>query len=349
MPALTAVLPPALVERVRDFRTWWAGELGAMVPESLRRLRKPPPRSEVHSGGEGILLDREVQGVGERFAEPRRLEQLDEPAWAELGALIHGTRARLILSPPDVFVTRLTLPLAARARLRTAVALQLRQVAPVEPEHLVWNCRAIEEDRKSVIVLVAMARATTVERLAGLFEANGLAPPPMVARSGERELELIDGEDGSLTPERRKWRRASAIAALMLATVPLTSWGAASLLTWNEERRAEAMHRELGPRLAEERARALEDRARYALKAVLELPAASSQIEALALGLPDSAFALGAERKFDGRFMFETRSTDRAALERSVADSPMLSQLHPSSIGPVDGPNVQLTLAGDPR
>ncbi|WP_114952124.1 hypothetical protein [Sphingosinicella terrae] len=349
MPTVNVALPRSLMASARQFWGWWTEELRSAAPEAVRRWTKPVPRAEIEPARAGTIVDVERDGLGERHVEERPLEELDAEGWSQLHTLVAGTRARIVLAPPDVFVTRLTLPAAARGRLRTAVSLRLGQIAPVNPEQLAWSCRIVGESGRELEVAVAMARRERIEAVAALFEARAMAPPPMVARIGVETIELASGADGSHTPERRQRRHAAVLAALLLASIPATSWTAATLLAWVEERHALALHEDLAPRLAAERALAREAQTRSALRIVLELPSATSLIEGLALGLPDSAFAVSAERHYDGRFTFEAQTTDRAALESAVAESELLASVHSANVAPIDGEAVRLSFAGMPR
>lgn len=349
MSAVTDLLPAPLTERSRAFWAWWKSELEPLVPDSVRRLRKPVPRADLHISREEILIDREIEGIGERHREERPLEALDSEGWGELADLIEGARARILLAFPDVFATRLTLPAAARSRLRSAVGLQLRQHAPVDPDRLIWACRIVRGDGREIEVVVAMARADRLAAIQALFERQGMAAPTIVARVEGRDIDLAPGADGSLTPERRRMRRALALAALLLASVPLSTWTGASLMTAFEESRAQALHKQLAPRLAEDRARARDERVRQALKRVFELPSASALIENLALGLPDSAFVVRAERHYDGRFTFDAQARDREELEETLGQSRALARVHSTDAAPADGGGIQLSFRGIPR
>lgn len=342
---MTGAFALPLAARARAFWLWWSAELAAAVPPALRPRRRSA-RADVHAARGGILVERIRQGESERFAEERPLAGLDEAGWAELAGLLRGHRQRVILSPPDVHFARIELPAAARAHLRAAVAIQLNQHAPVEPERLLWNFRIEGTDARSVTVLVAMAHAGRAAEIAEGFAAQGLAEPALVARRDGEELEIAAGRP---SPEQRRNRRIWTAAALLLLSVPGTTWLAASASTALAENRIESLRAEVEPKMRAERIAAREEQVRRALKTVFELPAATAAIEGLALGLPDTAFAVAAERRYDGAFSVETQTSDRAALESAMAEAPLLAGLDPAAELPGEDGRIRLSFRGRPQ
>lgn len=347
---MSLALPPALVERAGAFWHWWIAELAAMVPPPLR-LRRERPRADIVAGPEGVAVERVEAGAGERLFDPAPLERLEEESWAELHGLIEGRRARLVLGPPDVFLTRIALPAAARGRLRAATSLALDQAAPVAPDLLCWNCRLIGGGGSAgtLDVLVAMARVERLEVIRGLFTEHGLAPPPIAARGPDGEVMLRGGADGSETPDRRRERLISIAAAALLASIPLTTVAAAGILTFFAESKVAALRQEVAPALAAEREAGRAERVRRALAVLFARPSATETLESLALAMPDSSAARTVERQADGMLRLEVETGDRAALEEGLARSPLLGDLHPAEILEEEGPRTSLVYRGRTR
>lgn len=339
--AISAAAPARA--RARAFWTWWTAELADAVPA---RIWRRAPRVDIRADRNGILVERVRDRQIERFAESRRLDELDEDGWAELASLIGPDRSRLLLSPPDLFVTRIRLPLGAQRNLRSAIALQLNQAAPVDPELLSWNFRRVGNHGKTLEVEVAMVRTNRAEEIAEAFASRGLAEPALVARSESGEIVIAPGRRPAGEIARR---RAWAAAALLLLSIPVTTMLAATAMAALAEGRIERLQEELAPRIAAERRIAREEPLRRALAQVHALPSATATIEGLALGLPDSAFAVSAERSYDGALAVETQTSDRAALESALAEAPMLAMLNPAAEAPAEGGRVQLSYRGQQR
>lgn len=335
MPLLTAAPTAAAMAHARAAWRWWTRELAEAVPPSIRSRRKPRSRCDIRVSPEGVAIDRIADGVGERFFEQRRIEELDEAAWAELAAVTAGTRVRLLLTVPDVYWTRISLPAAARGRLRAAVSLQLPHIAPLQPASLVWEAEPVAADRERIEVAVAMARAVRLDTLEALFRDNGLAVPPIAAEAGERIVALTAGDAGEASPERRLNRRIAIASALLVASVPFTTLAAAKFLTGVTESRIAAVQRELSPRMAAERRAARSAEAAEALQRVFAYPSASETLEALALALPDTDHATAAAREPVGTLTVEVETADPEALAAQVGGNPLLGSLAASEPVPV--------------
>jgi prepilin-type N-terminal cleavage/methylation domain-containing protein len=328
---------PAIEAAVR-FWTWWTGELTALLPEAMRERRPVRPLSDIRTGGSGTTIDRVSGRLGERFHEARTLDALDDDGWAELAGVIHGTRSRLILDVPEVYTTTLLLPAAARGRLDQAVALQMPLIAPLDPASLVWKAApGPVGDAGQIHVTVAMARAGKIEEVEALFESRGLPVPAIAVETDGEAIELTRGRGSPEEDAARANRRAWLVAALLIASIPLTTMAGAWLLTGMAEGRSESLRKELAPRLSAERRAEAEFQLRRGLSVVFEHPPATATIEGLAIGLPDTDHLLMAGRAGDGALQIAVDSADPDALQTGLSRAPISPRLDATEMVPLDG------------
>jgi len=326
-----------LRESSARFLRWWSGELLAMVPESVVARRKPKPRSDIALTPDGITIDRVAQGIGERYAESRPIEALDEDGWAELGQVIDGTRPRIVLDVPDVYIASLDLPAAARGRLNAAVSLHLPQVAPLDPSLLVWTAIPGPALGGRISVSVAMARAARADALQDMFANHGLPIPAIAAVGPNGPVELQrSGAGGAASWEARANRAAIGTALLLLLSMPLTTVAGAWLLAGMAEGEAERISREIAPRLVQERKAERDGELRRALALVYAHPAATATVEALALGAPDTDYLVSASRSPDGSLQASVDSADPEALKAAMAKTPFRPALQAIDVAPIE-------------
>jgi hypothetical protein len=308
---------------------WWTGELSAMAP-ALRR--RPRNSCDIHVGSAGTLIEHVKDGTGQRLAEERSLEELDAEAWQQIASLTDNAATRLVLAAPQVFTTTIRLPLAARGRLRQAVALQLSEISPLNPSLLTWDAKFASSEKTSITVVVAMARAARVEQLSSLFAQNGIDVPRIVAFESGCVLTL--SSEKLLTGEYRLVRNPWVIAAALVASVPFTTIGGARFLTSLEEARSEALQQELAPRQAQERSALRAEAQRQSLKLVLGAPPAAQAIEALALAMPEGSFARAAQGERGGSLAFTVDTPEPEQLADAMRKVPGLANAAVADMAP---------------
>jgi hypothetical protein len=328
---------------------WWTGELAAMVPERFRPRSGKAPRADIRLGRDTVEVEIVADGVGQRFADARRLEDLDENGWAELAALIEGSRARIVLESPHAYVTGVTLPKAARRRLRSAVALQLSQLSPVEPALLRWAMATTDSGPDRIHVRVAMARSDHVERLQALFEANGIPPPPVHAATPEATLELARGNRLSGAGTDRIGGKAWAIAAVLIATIPLTTMLGATVLEASAQNRIEAIARQAGPRLKAEASARRAEALRRGLRPLFTRPSVSATVEELAARLPLTDHVKSVSQSGDRILQFVVETADAEAAEAALQGSRLLPRVAVADIVPAANGKLTVTYRTSPR
>jgi hypothetical protein len=327
----------------------WTGELAAMLPERVRPDPDRARRADIRLSREAIAVEIVAEGEGRLLADPRPIEDLDSEGWTELGALIEQCRARILLTTPDVYVTSVTLPKAARRRLKSAVALQLSQLAPIEPGALRWAMQSIEESQDGIVVRVAMARAERMEALRSLFEANGMEPPSIHAETPEGSIELAAGHDGSRRWGSRAERRAWAIAAMLILSIPLTTTVGAMALTASTRSRIEELQREAAPRLAADSEARRDEALRAALRPLTARPGVSTTIEDLAAKLPLTDHVKSIRQAGNGALEFTVETVNPDAALASLAQSRFLPNLYVSDVLPAGSGRLAATYRTSPR
>lgn len=347
MPALSDLRDSRAAIVATEAWRWWTGELMAMVPERLRPDPTALPRADIRPAPDTVRVEIVRDGVGQLFAEAKRLEELDEEGWAELKLLIEGSRPRIVLEAPDAFVTTLVLPKAARGRLKSAVRLQLSQVSPVEPDLLLWSMKAKEAGEK-VDVLVAMARRERVERLQALFEAQDLDPPPVFAATADGMIELARGgrATGAMT---RLANRPWAIAALLLATIPFTTALGATILRASAEGRIETLEKGAGPRLRSEAEARQSEALRRDLRPLVSRPSISTTLEEIASRLPMTDHVRAARQGGDRILLFTIETPDAEAAEKALKGSRLLPHLAVTDVAPASAGRLAVTFRTSPR
>lgn len=349
MPALSELRDSPAGAAVAEAWRWWTGELRAMLPERFRPNAPAAPRADIRPKPDSVEIDIVRDGVGQRFADPKPLDDLDSEGWAELAALIHGSRARILLEGPDMFATRLSLPKAARRRLKSAVALQLSQVAPVEPTLLCWATRSAETGPDRIQVDVAMARADRVARLQELFEINGLAPPPVFAAAGDEPLELAAGRRVAIASTDRAGARAWMVAALLIASIPLTTALGATMLRSSAENRIGILEKSAGPRLRDEARARRSEELRRGLRPLVGRPSVSATLEDLAARLPMTDHVVSIRQSGDRILDLTVEAADAEAVETALKGSPLLPHLAVSDVTPASGGRFNVALRTSPR
>lgn len=275
---------------VRSFLTWWREELSACVPERVKALSSRLGQSEIRLGRDRVEIDRIEGEIGRTFTDDRALEAQDQEGWEQLGALLLGTRTRLFLEPRDFWHTRLSLPARARSNLRSAIALQLHLIAPLHPDLLEWTWRVERRDKTHIHLVVAMARRSRLDRIVELFEAQDLASPPLCCMTELGPLQLRGGVAIHRSPASRQERQMAAVAALLVAMIPLLTLFGTYLLTFTNETKLTQLRAQVSPKLvAEQRARQTINLRRALAPMAQRLPV-STVLGELSAIVPDNSY-----------------------------------------------------------
>jgi len=205
-----------LRDRITRFWAWWAAELKAAVPASLRQRLgdRAQAATWLRIAPNGMTL-----GVAERG---RFVTRTLNPEVAPQSGGVPPRRGRLRLDPALVFETTLTLPQRAEANLRPIIGHHLGLIIPMEPAALAFDHVVIRRDpaAQTLHVAVAVTKRSTLDRACAAAWQAGFSPSEAVIdRAGD-----VDGRFDLLRHERRPqalkgrtWRlRALEVAILLL-------------------------------------------------------------------------------------------------------------------------------------
>lgn len=340
MSALTRLEALPFGASALHFWRWWTDELVALTPR--RMAVKPAAEAVIRPSAGAVRVERIASGTGVAFVDERPLEALDDTAWAELAVLLADCRARLILSPPDIHAVRLTLPLAARRRLRSTIELQLGEVAPLVPEALVWTSHNIQGKDEQLSVTIVMARTERIADIMALFAAHDIASPEIFANDGGTHVRLVHlGPSLGLGRLSRPW----LIALAAFATIPLSVIGAAWVMTVIDETASAELERAVRPKLIAERRARDAERVRAGLSAIADQPSASALLNGLAASLPPSGYLKTIDRQADGSVTFIVDSAEPDGLANALSGNDLLPDLQVRDRSPVEDARAHVAFA----
>lgn len=212
---------------IREFFSWWGGQLADLLPQELRRSTFGAadaliitPIGRLGDGADGVAADLRRHGK----ETPLGRFSLGAIGLAELPRAAGGMTV-LRLGMSDVLGKTVTLPLAAERELDQVLGFEMDRETPFKAEELYWNHRIAAADRQTgrlTVRLSLMPRANLDPLLADL-RAIGIEP---------QRVEIADGPDaGSYLPlngnghrpyhavNRLLWPAAACCAALALAAI----------------------------------------------------------------------------------------------------------------------------------
>jgi len=232
---------------VRDFLTWWGGQLVELLPRSLRRSAAAADDAMVLTPLAPLGRGVETVAVGLRRGgreTPLGRFELDASALAELPRPAGGAYV-LRLGGADVLAKTLRLPLAAQTELAQVLAFEMDRETPFKAEEIYWSHRieAIERDSGQLLVRLLLVTKASLAPLLAALGAAGIVP---------RRAEIADGPDaGACLPldgngghlsriSRRLVRPLAACCALLALAAILTPFVRQSLTLADLDRRIAA-------------------------------------------------------------------------------------------------------------
>ncbi len=215
---------------LREFFTWWFGQLADLLPQGLRR--SPPNAADatvvtpvgplaqgINAVAVGIRRNGKENPLG-RFA-------LGAAGLAELPRSADRPTV-LRLAEADLLGKTLSFPLAAERELDQVLAFEMDRETPFKAEELYWSHRIAAVDRQNgrlTVRLVLVAKASLAPLL-GALGHMGIEPA---------RVEIADGPDAGsclpLVPENGHVRRASRRRLVWLAAACCAGLAVASLVT----------------------------------------------------------------------------------------------------------------------
>ena len=308
----------------------------AMLPAGLRGLPTERDRYDILLETDSVTIETVTNGNARRMVQNCALEDLDEESWEQIESLAQDRQPRLFLESKDVLQIPVTLPRASAGQLRSAMALQISMLSPLKPEYIVWDVAEAARTEKEIHLVVAIARSARIEKLENHFFDQALMPPTFCARIDDQIVTLRRPLEISKSFLGSKDRKILAAAALMLATIPVTTIAIAELLTSLNIARAERLEQDLAPRLAQEKQLEQEEMVRRAAAPLYNIPSASNRLESLARYLPGSDWTVASSQSADRRFEFVADMTDREAAEAALQAAPLIRNIRPAEEIPTE-------------
>src|SRR5215469_12072504 len=208
---------------VREFFSWWFGQLADLLPQ---RLRRSSPTAEDATVITPIAATGQVaESVTVGLRRNGRENQLGQfvVGSTELAELPRspGKPAVLRLGEADVLGKTLSLPLAAERDVDQVLAFEMDRETPFKAEELYWNHRIDEADRESgklAVRLVLVPKANLAPLLDSLSRA-GLSPVRAeIADGPDAGFWLpLDGVGHSARPGARRLIKPLAVVWALLA------------------------------------------------------------------------------------------------------------------------------------
>ena len=164
---------------LRDFLTWWIGQLADSIPEGWRRFSPTgdalviAPVGPLASGVETVAASLRRNGketpLGRFGIGGSGLAGLPRP---------NGKPAVLQLSEADVLRKTVTLPLAAERHLDQVLAFEMERETPFRADEIFWNHSVAQRDRQrgQLSVRLLLIPRENLSALLGALSHAGISP-----------------------------------------------------------------------------------------------------------------------------------------------------------------------------
>jgi general secretion pathway protein L len=212
---------------VREFFTWWVGQLADLLPRQLRRPAFSAadalvitPIGPLGGGVEAIAAGLRRNGK----ATPLGHFGLGAIGLAELPRVSGGTTV-LRLGEADVLGKTVALPLAAERDLGQVLAFEMDRETPFRAEELYWNHRIESADRQSgrLSVRLSLVPKVNLDPLLSALAQIGVRPRRVEIADGPDEGFFLpldgDGARAHRSDGRLLWPAAACCTVLALAAV----------------------------------------------------------------------------------------------------------------------------------
>lgn len=159
---------PAWQQKLTAFWRWWTAQLAQMVPERFASLGGSTRVPQVAIEGDELVLvePRVAEGAAARVS----LTQDAVRARAGLKSLLERAgesraRARLLLSPGEALVRRVTMPAATEENLAQVLAFEMDRLTPFRADEVYFDHRVVLRDAAAatLAVLLGVARRDVVD------------------------------------------------------------------------------------------------------------------------------------------------------------------------------------------
>jgi general secretion pathway protein L len=212
---------------MRDFISWWFGQLADLLPQRLRRSAPTAADATVITPIGASMQAIEAVAVSVRRSGKETLLGRFPVAASGLAEAPRPPIKPVVLrlAEADVLGKTVVLPLAAERDVDQALVFEMDRETPFQPEELYWNHRIAAADRQNarlVVRMVLVPKANVAALLAKLRQA-GLGPVRAEIGSGP-DTDFWVPLDSDLHSAQRGVARllkplAACCAALALAAV----------------------------------------------------------------------------------------------------------------------------------
>jgi general secretion pathway protein L len=208
---------------LREFFSWWFGQLADLLPPFLRRTAPSAADATVIAPIGPIDQGIDAIAVGQRRNGKEMSLGRFALGSAGVAALPHasGRPTVLRLGEADVLGKTVTLPLAAERELEQVMTFEMDRETPFRAEQLYWSHRVVEIDRQNerMSVRLQLVPKTSLAPLLGALGEIGIVP---------ERVEVADGPDaGACLPLLAKQNGSRSASARLL--VPLAAACCATL------------------------------------------------------------------------------------------------------------------------
>jgi len=316
------------------------GELRNMIPRRWGNSKNA--LSNIRFTQDEVIVERVTGELGERFVDQTPLDCFENENWAELAELVRDTDVRVLLRPPEVHLLTVTLPSAARSRLHSAVAFQLVERSPLDPELVQWMLGQPQVGSETVAVPVMLSRAERLDHIQTLFAENEIPLQSIAGEVGDQLITLRKCGANDNFELLRKLSPAKRVTAGLVASIPVSITLGATLLASLNASKVEALQQEVRPKLSIERTLQQKEDLRRALAPSVALPSISMLLDDLAGRLPATAYIKEIERDSDGQIKLRVVARDPDAAQAALKGDPLLPGVHQTGQTPSDREGVDL-------
>jgi general secretion pathway protein L len=216
-----------LLSRVREFWTWWSGEIVQILPESLRdAIAQRQQRLFIETDGQALQLSLGSWGSRQEAGQVPMTASTDERE-----KLPRDTQQTIVLMPEGKVLTRpLTLPLAAEENLREVLSFEMDQHTPFQADKVYYDFVVTGRDteRQELLVDLVYSPRGEVDTLLEAIASHDLKADVVTSRdrdgSNLRSINLLpselrQGRRGS--PRRLNVALAAVCAVLLVVAIVL--------------------------------------------------------------------------------------------------------------------------------
>jgi hypothetical protein len=326
------------------FLDWWKRELVQAVPVAVRMRLFPMGRQvTIRLGRHSVELDVTEKDGGRTLRDERALDALEESGWEQMVEQMVDSRCSLEPEARHIWRTQLSLPVRAARNLRSAIALQLPLLSPLNPDILSWSYQVVGRTRERLDICLVMARADVLEAIAAQFEQQGLQPPRIDTQTNAGPVTLRVGAHVYRSQESKRNRIAVLAGVLLLVSIPVTAWIGANALLYINSARLETLRPQAAAVTAEMRKAQLAEARRRAASPLLGMTGGAPVIDDLAAALPEGVWIEALQMEGERNITFRVQGQlDEKSVKDMAARARLLSIV---ASGPViaDGSGADLT------